>query len=130
MSSSLDVRMRRIYDEPATSDGQRILVDRLWPRGVAKADAHLDHWAKDAAPSNELRRWYGHDEAKAEEFAQRYRHELATEPASAALEDLVERATKGRITLLTATRDPHASHVPVLIAAIRGRGSSATAESQ
>lgn len=119
MSRDTDIRIRRIYDDPAASDGQRILVDRLWPRGVAKADAELDAWAKDVAPSSDLRTWYGHDEDRAEEFAERYRHELSEGEAKQALDDLLERAADGRLTLLTATKDVDASHVPVLADVLR-----------
>ncbi len=93
----------RIYDRGG--EGYRVLVDRLWPRGINKADARLDEWAKDATPSTELRRWYGHDPAKFEEFARRYRHELTAPPASEAVEHLRELARKQPVTLLTATRD-------------------------
>src|SRR5271157_5114508 len=70
------VRARRVYDEPQPSDGRRVLVDRLWPRGLAKAAAHVDEWLKAIAPSDELRRWYGHDPAKFDEFRRRYGDEL------------------------------------------------------
>ena len=71
-----EIRVRRVYDEPGPGDGARILVDRVWPRGVSKADARLDEWAKDLAPSTELRTWYGHDPAKYDEFRRRYLAEL------------------------------------------------------
>src|ERR1700755_1754017 len=71
------VRIARIYDEPSADDGRRILVDRLWPRGVSKERAHLDDWCKEIAPSTELRRWYGHDPDLFEEFSARYRAELS-----------------------------------------------------
>lgn len=70
------LRIKRAYDPPADTDGQRILVDRLWPRGLSKDKAHLDHWAKDVAPSDALRRWFGHDPDKWDEFRARYRREL------------------------------------------------------
>lgn len=75
MASTL--RIKRAYDAPAAADGQRILVDRLWPRGLSRDRAHLDHWAKDVAPSDDLRRWFGHDPGKWDEFRARYREELA-----------------------------------------------------
>ena len=70
------IAIKRVYDEPAASDGRRILVDRLWPRGLTKDKAKIDHWAKDVSPSNELRKWYGHDPAKWDEFRKRYFGEL------------------------------------------------------
>ena len=72
----VEIRTKRIYDEPAPSDGRRILIDRLWPRGISKEAAHIDFWAKSIAPSNELRRWYRHDPAKWAEFRDRYSAEL------------------------------------------------------
>lgn len=83
----------------------RVLVDRLWPRGVKKADAHLDAWLKDLAPSPDLRRWYGHDPARFDEFARRYRDELSRSPAAEAVERLRELAQERPVALLTATRD-------------------------
>jgi uncharacterized protein YeaO (DUF488 family) len=74
------IKIKRIYDAAAASDGKRILVDRLWPRGMAKADAGVDYWAKDISPSNELRKWYNHDPAKWEEFRSRYFAELDANP--------------------------------------------------
>ena len=76
MTGGPEVRVRRVYDEPAGDDGARVLVDRLWPRGLTKARADLTEWCKEVAPSTELRRWYGHDPAKFNEFARRYRAEL------------------------------------------------------
>jgi len=99
------VRARRAYEEPDASDGKRVLVDRLWPRGLSKAAAHFDEWLKAIAPSDELRRWYGHDPAKFEEFQHRYGDELRDPERAAALEHLRELAAAGPVTLLTATRD-------------------------
>lgn len=84
--------MRRVYDAVDPDDGARVLVDRLWPRGLSKEAARLDEWLKDVAPSNELRKWYGHRAEAYEEFAERYRAELADEPGSGALERLRELA--------------------------------------
>lgn len=109
-----DVRVRRAYDEPADSDGQRILVDRLWPRGISKERARLDHWARDVAPSTELRKWYGHDPDRFEEFAERYRRELTDADHAEALEDLRSRTRQGRVTLLTASRRDDISAATVL----------------
>jgi uncharacterized protein YeaO (DUF488 family) len=109
-----DVRYKRIYDPAEDADGTRVLVDRVWPRGVRKADAHYDEWVKDVAPSTELRKWYGHDRQKFEEFASNYRDELATEPARQALERLRELSSGGRLTLLTASKDVEHSQAAVL----------------
>jgi uncharacterized protein YeaO (DUF488 family) len=109
------VEVRRIYEHDAASKvGRVVLVDRLWPRGVAKADAEFDEWVKDVAPSTELRRWYGHDVDRFDEFTRRYQGELTRPPASAALEQLVAAVKKGPLTLLTATRDVDHSAARVL----------------
>jgi len=111
----LDVRVRRVYDEPSAADGTRVLVDRVWPRGLRKDALRLDDWAKDVAPSTELRTWYGHDPAKFDEFRQRYLGELAASPRRAALGKLRALATSGRpLTLLTATKDVDPSQAAVL----------------
>lgn len=116
-----DVRVRRVYDDPGRSDGHRVLVDRLWPRGVAKADAALDAWEKAVAPSDELRRWYGHDPDRFEEFRDRYLVELEEPSRAAVLADLVLVARSGRLTLLTATRDVDRSHARVLADVVADR---------
>jgi uncharacterized protein YeaO (DUF488 family) len=122
MAQCKNIRVRRIYDPPLSDDGTRILVDRLWARGMSKARAHLDEWCKDVAPSHELRTWYGHDPALFEEFASRYREEL-TEPSRAAtLLHLRDLARERMLTLLTATRDVNISAAAVL-AALVARGS-------
>ncbi|WP_405800643.1 DUF488 domain-containing protein [Streptomyces sp. NBC_01506] len=115
-----EVRVRRVYEAVAPDDGTRVLVDRLWPRGLAKTDAVFDDWLKTAAPSPELRRWYGHDPQKYAEFADRYRAELADpgSAASKALERLRELAAGGTLTLLTATKDLEHGHPGVLAALI------------
>jgi uncharacterized protein YeaO (DUF488 family) len=100
-----EVRARRVYGEPLPSDGTRVLVDRLWPRGLPKAAAHVDEWAKAVAPSDELRRWYGHDPAKFAEFRRRYSSELDEPERAAALRHLRDLAHEGPVTLLTATKD-------------------------
>ena len=110
------VRVKRVYEEATDDDGTRVLVDRVWPRGVSKDEAHLDRWAKDVAPSTELRKWYGHDPAKFEEFARRYRAELS---GSTALAEL--RAVTGPLTLLTSTRDVEHSQAAVLAALLASR---------
>lgn len=108
--------MKRIYDPAEPADGRRVLVDRVWPRGVSKEKARLDDWCKDAAPSTELRRWYGHDPAKFEEFDRRYREELSR--SGEVLRDL--RSTSGPLTLLTATRALDISQAAVLARVLRG----------
>ena len=111
----LDVRFRRVYDEPSDADGARVLVDRVWPRGLRKDALRLDDWAKDVAPSTELRTWYGHDPAKFGEFRQRYLGELAGASQRAALGRLRALAASGRaLTLLTATKDLDHSQAAVL----------------
>lgn len=104
-----------MYDGPRPSRGTyRVLVDRLWPRGVAKAELPLDEWAKDVAPSTDLRRWYGHQPDKFTEFARRYRRELATPVAADALARLEATARRRKLVLLTATRDIEHSGAAVL----------------
>jgi uncharacterized protein YeaO (DUF488 family) len=104
----LQIRVRRVYDDPAPEDGARVLVDRIWPRGMRKDTVRLDDWARDVAPSSELRTWYGHDPARFAEFRRRYAAELAQAGPRAALGQLRDRAAAGPVTLLTATRDlPH-----------------------
>ena len=113
------VRVRRVYDPPEPQDGTRVLVDRLWPRGLRKDAAQLDEWAKDVAPSHELRSWYGHDPAKFAGFCRRYTEELSRGPARAALDHLAALAAAGPVTLLTATRDTEHSQAAVLAGLLR-----------
>jgi uncharacterized protein YeaO (DUF488 family) len=108
------IRLKRAYDPPAASDGHRVLVDRLWPRGVRKAGAHIDDWAKAVAPSDELRKWFGHDPERFDEFAARYRRELHEEPARTALAELARRAARGPVTLVYAARDDEHNNAIVL----------------
>lgn len=114
MTAAGGVVVRRIYDDDDDGGGYRVLVDRLWPRGVKKQDAALDEWAKDVAPSAELRRWYGHDPARFEAFAERYRAELGWPPAAEVVARLRDVADRQRVTLLTATRDVERSGAQVL----------------
>jgi uncharacterized protein YeaO (DUF488 family) len=114
MTSKLDVRMRRVYHAPSPADGTRVLVDRIWPRGLARAAARIDEWAKAVAPSTELRRWYGHDPSKFDQFRQRYTAELAEPDRQAAVQHLRELARSGPLTLLTATKDIDHSQAAVL----------------
>jgi uncharacterized protein YeaO (DUF488 family) len=115
------VRVRRVYDPPEAADGARVLVDRLWPRGLRKADASLDAWLKDVAPSSELRTWYGHDPERFEEFSRRYLAELAGPEQATALERLGTLATEGPVTLLTATVAVELSQAAVLADVVAGR---------
>ena len=119
MTSNLDVRMRRVYDDPFPDDGTRVLVDRIWPRGLAKATARIDEWAKAVAPSTELRRWYGHDPSKFDQFRRRYQAELAEPERQAAVRHLRELARSGPLTLLTATKDIEHSQAAVLVEHLR-----------
>ncbi len=109
------ITVGRIYDRLGPDGSYRVLVDRLWPRGIKREDAALDEWAKDVAPSDELRRWYGHDPTKYDEFAKRYRAELRRTPAATAVRRLLDVATHRRVTLLTATRDIQHSGARVLL---------------
>jgi uncharacterized protein YeaO (DUF488 family) len=113
------VRVRRIYDEPTAEDGIRILVDRVWPRGIRKDAAAIDEWVKDVAPSTELRKWYGHVPEKFPQFEQRYREELATSSPRAALDHLRALVTESTVTLLTATKDTEHSQAAVLATLLR-----------
>ena len=123
-----DIRVRRVYDPPEPQDGTRVLVDRLWPRGLRKDAAHLDEWAKDVAPSRELRTWYGHDPAKFAGFCRRYTGELSRGTARAALEHLAALAAAGPVTLLTATRDIGHSQAAVLAGLLSHQAAAGPAE--
>jgi len=114
-----DVRVGRVYDKPSPEDGARVLVDRLWPRGLRKDAAKLDYWTKDIAPSTELRTWYQHDPAKFDEFRSRYLAELSAPQEQAALDRLRALAAAGPVTLLTATRDVDISEAAVLAEFLR-----------
>lgn len=113
-TTTAHVRVRRAYDKPETDDGTRVLVDRLWPRGLSKEAADLDTWLKDVAPSTDLRKWYSHDPAKFGEFSSRYRQELNEPPARDAFSQLRAMADTGPVTLLTATKDMAHSEAAVL----------------
>jgi uncharacterized protein YeaO (DUF488 family) len=120
VTAPAQVRLRRVYEAPGPSDGRRVLVDRLWPRGLAKDKAAIDEWLKTVAPSDELRRWYGHQPEKFPAFRQRYRHELRGAEQSDALDHLRQLARHGTVTLLTATRDIEHSQAAVLAELLRG----------
>ncbi|WP_449063146.1 DUF488 domain-containing protein [Planomonospora algeriensis] len=113
------VRLRRVYDDPSPEDGTRVLVDRIWPRGLSKEAAALDGWLKEVAPSGELRTWYGHVPERFGEFRERYLGELAGPDRRAALERLRGLLRDGAVTLLTATRDAEHSHAAVLAELLR-----------
>lgn len=113
------VHTRRVYEPAAQSDGMRVLVDRLWPRGLAKDKAHVDEWLKAVAPSDELRRWYGHQADRFAEFERRYRAELKEPEQAAALAHLADEAKSGPVTLLTATKDLEHSQAEVLAQRLR-----------
>jgi uncharacterized protein YeaO (DUF488 family) len=114
MAKAAQVQVRRVYDPPEPDDGQRVLVDRLWPRGLSKQRARLDDWCKQIAPSTELRKWYDHDPERYAEFARRYRTELGDPERAAAVTRLRELAGRGRLTLLTATKRSDISEAAVL----------------
>lgn len=117
--SGNEIRARRVYEEPSPADGARVLVDQIWPRGLRKDDAHLEEWAKDVAPSKELRTWYQHDPAKFDEFRRRYLAELDAPAARAALARLRALAADGPVTLLTATKELDLSQAAVLAGLLR-----------
>ena len=107
-----DLRLKRVYDPAAPEDGCRILVERLWPRGLTKERAQVDLWAKEAAPSHELRRWFGHDPTKWADFKARYRAELAAHPE--VLAELRARLHAGPVTLVYAASDPEHNSALIL----------------
>ena len=113
------LRIKRVYEPQARSDGRRILVDRLWPRGLSKKDAAVDEWIKDIAPSAELRRWFGHDPRRWPEFRRRYRQELRAH--TDLVRGLTARASRGNVTLVYGARDEQHNDAVVLAAAIRAR---------
>ncbi|HUK59337.1 MAG TPA: DUF488 domain-containing protein [Stellaceae bacterium] len=112
MPRKIDIRLKRAYEPASADDGTRILVDRLWPRGVRKADAAIDRWLKDLAPSHELRKWFGHDPERWQEFARRYRTELAHH--AELLSELRALARTGPVTLVYAARDEAHNDAAVL----------------
>jgi len=117
----LMIALKRAYDKPEASDGTRILVDRLWPRGLSKERAHIDLWLKEIAPSNELRKWFHHDPEKFAEFRQRYESELQSESRQEALAKLRELAKQGPITLLFAAHDAEHNNAVVLRDGLLGK---------
>jgi uncharacterized protein YeaO (DUF488 family) len=117
--SAESVRLKRAYERPAAEDGTRVLVDRLWPRGVKKAHAAIDHWAKDLSPSTELRKWFGHDPARWQDFRRRYAAELRQRPD--ALDHLRDLARHGPVTLVYAAHDELHNDAVVLREVLLGR---------
>jgi uncharacterized protein YeaO (DUF488 family) len=114
-----EIRVRRIYDRTEPDDGIRVLVDRVWPRGLRKDRANLDEWTKDVAPSTELRKWYSHDPEKFDQFRSQYRRELEDPTKRAALEHLRTLLENNPLTLLTATTDVKHSNATVLAELLR-----------
>jgi uncharacterized protein YeaO (DUF488 family) len=108
----MSIELKRAYDPPAESDGRRILVDRFWPRGVTRERLRIEAWRKDLAPGDALRKWFGHDPAKWDEFRQRYAREVGQRPDT--LEELVETARAGRVTLVFGARDSEHNHAVAL----------------
>jgi uncharacterized protein YeaO (DUF488 family) len=119
MARKHEVKVRRVYDEPQRGDGARVLVDRIWPRGLSKEKADLHEWCKPVAPSTELRQWYGHDPERFEEFGRRYRAELEQPERVEALQHLRDLARHGTLTLLTATKRADISEAVVLADLLR-----------
>jgi uncharacterized protein YeaO (DUF488 family) len=108
----LDVRAKRAYDPREDGDGYRVLIDHVWPRGVSRERARLDEWARELAPSDELRKWFDHDPSRFAEFRARYRDELTAHPER--LDELRRRATSGRLTIIYAARDREHNNAVVL----------------
>ncbi|PYL63113.1 MAG: hypothetical protein DMF24_01305 [Verrucomicrobia bacterium] len=108
----MSIRLKRLYDKPAKSDGRRVLVDRLWPRGVKKDQARIDQWLKDIAPSTSLRKWFKHDPRKWKEFKKKYAAEL--EDRHEQVEKLVREARKRTVTLLFSAKDAHHNNAVAL----------------
>lgn len=108
------IRLRRAYDPPSSGDGYRVLVDRVWPRGRSRASLRLDEWARELGPSDELRRWFGHDPARWDEFQGRYRVELAEPQRAAMLDALAARARLGSVTIVFGARDPEHNQAQVI----------------
>lgn len=107
-----NIQIKRIYEDPSGEDGYRVLVDRLWPRGVSKEDARLDEWLKEITPSTKLRKWFDHDSDKFEEFSKQYKGELIQKKE--VVNQLLERAENQQVTLLYAAKDEQHNHAIVL----------------
>lgn len=118
----MNVRVKRVYEEPSAEDGFRVLVDRMWPRGLSKQRARMDQWLRDIAPSDALRKWFGHEPEKWKEFRDRYFRELETK--TDLVKDLEHRAEQGRLTLLFAAKDEERNNAVALKEYLGSRGGS------
>ena len=118
-SAQLDIRLKRAYEPPAVTDGTRVLIDRLWPRGLTKKEAAIDRWLREIAPSTELRRWFGHDPGRWQEFQRRYAVEL--EHHGELMDELVRLARQGTLTLIFGARDEEHNDAVVLRELLLGR---------
>jgi uncharacterized protein YeaO (DUF488 family) len=116
----MTAKIKRVYEEAAAGDGRRVLVDRLWPRGIKKENARIDEWLREIAPTNELRQWFGHDPAKWAEFRKRYRRELAEQ--APLVERLRRQTRQGTITLLYSAKDEEHNNAVVLKDLVDGEG--------
>ncbi|OBB33566.1 hypothetical protein A5792_10600 [Mycolicibacterium peregrinum] len=114
MAAKDRVRLARVYEEPELDEGKRVLVDRLWPRGMKKTDPRVGHWLPAVAPSTELRHWYDHKPERHDDFAARYTEELQSGEEAAAFDELRALVDEGPVTLVTATREVELSHLTVL----------------
>lgn len=123
------LQIKRVYEPAASTDGARVLVDRLWPRGLKKEEARLDAWLRDLAPSDGLRKWFGHEPSRFTEFQKRYERELDAEPARTLLDELARKAARGAVTLVFAAKDAEHNNAVVLARMIEGlaRRGAATA---
>jgi len=116
----MDIRVKRVYEPPSNRDGRRVLVDRLWPRGLSKADAKIDYWPKEIAPSTKLRKWYGHDPDKWLEFKRRYFKELKSK--SDALQALLDYVRTGKVTFVYGSKEQRLNNVAALKEYLEARG--------
>jgi uncharacterized protein YeaO (DUF488 family) len=116
----MKIDIRRVYEPPSPEDGRRILVDRLWPRGLTKADARIDYWAKETSPSNELRKWYKHDPANWEEFKRQYFAELDSLPD--AVQSLLDNVLGGKVTFLYSSKEKELNNAVALREYLESRG--------
>ena len=117
--SNKPIATKRIYEDPANNDGYRVLVDRIWPRGVSKEDARLDDWLKEVAPTDDLRKWFDHDPDKFDEFKKRYKKELKDHEDK--LDDLAEKSTGKKVTLLYGAKDEEHNQAIVLKEVLESR---------
>lgn len=115
-----EIRAKRVYEEPGPGDGYRVLVDRVWPRGLSKENVKADEWLKDVAPSNELRKWFGHDPDKWQEFKKRYRAELKVQEE--AVQSLLDAAGKSVVTLLYSAKDEEHNQAVALKEYLQAQG--------